>query len=129
VATWPLLARQDTYKWVMGVCALLAGLTPAVYKALDLDVSLAAVAKNANQLKTLQDRFRQTWRVSALGPFIDFKKEFDGLMTLRDTAREASITAPEYFFKKARAKIEAGHYEFEVDAKTSAPQSSLHQTK
>lgn len=129
VATWPLLSRQDTYKWVTGVCALLAGLTPAVYKALDFDVSLDSVAKNANQLKTLQDRFRQAWRVNALGPFLDFKKEFDDLMTLRDAARSAGLTAPEYFFRKARGKIEAGHYEFEVDAKTSRPQSSLGQTR
>jgi hypothetical protein len=25
LATWPLLAKQDEYKWVTGVCALLAG--------------------------------------------------------------------------------------------------------
>jgi hypothetical protein len=26
VAAWPLLAKQDSYKWVTGACALLAGL-------------------------------------------------------------------------------------------------------
>jgi hypothetical protein len=26
VATWPLLAHQDNYKWVTGICALRAGL-------------------------------------------------------------------------------------------------------
>lgn len=31
VATWPLLTRQDQYKWVTGVCALMAGLAPAIY--------------------------------------------------------------------------------------------------
>jgi hypothetical protein len=59
VATWPLLAKQDAYKWVTGLCALLAGLAPAVYKALDFDVSLNLIAKQANQFKILQDRFRQ----------------------------------------------------------------------
>src|SRR5216684_238416 len=75
VATWPLLAHQDDYKWVTGACALLAGLAPAVYKSLDFDVSLNQIAKQANQFKILQDRFRQAWRVAALGPLEDFKKE------------------------------------------------------
>ena len=58
VAAWPLLAKQDDYKWVTGACALLAGLAPAVYKSLDFDVSLNQIAKHANQFKILQDRFR-----------------------------------------------------------------------
>ncbi|MBS1842623.1 MAG: hypothetical protein JST77_17480 [Acidobacteria bacterium] len=116
VATWPLLAHLDTYKWVTGVCALLAGVTPAVYKALDFDVSLGGIGKNANELKTLHDRFRQAWCVSALGSFSDFKEEFDDLMKRHDTARSTSFIPPERFFKKARAKIEAGHYDFAVDS-------------
>lgn len=120
VATWPLLSRVDTYKWLTGVCALLAGITPAVYKALDFDVSLAAVGKNANELKTLQDRFRQARHVSSLGEFSDFKKEFDDLMSRRDAARNVSSIPPERFFKKARAKVEAGHYDFDVDSKGTA---------
>ena len=45
VATWPLLAKQDGYKWVTGICALLAGMAPAIYKALDFDVNLNSVAQ------------------------------------------------------------------------------------
>lgn len=118
VATWPLLAHLDAYRWLVGTCALLAAVTPAVYKALDFDVSLEAVGKNANQLKILHDRFRQAWSVSALGPFSEFKQEFDGLMTRRDAAHGASFTPPERFFKRAQAKIEAGRYDFAVDSKT-----------
>lgn len=119
LATWPLLSRTESYKWLTGACALLAGVMPAVYKALDFDVSLDAIGKNANQLKVLQDRFRQAWNISALGSFPDFKKEFDDLMTRRDAARNASFTPPERFFKKARAKIEAGHYQFAVDSENA----------
>jgi hypothetical protein len=118
VATWPLLARQDDYKWLTGACALLAGLAPAVYKSLDFDVSLDQIAKHANQFKILQDRFRQAWRVTSLGPFEDFKKEFDDLMGRMDTARASSLSAPERFFRKAQGKVDAGHYDFAVDAKT-----------
>ena len=119
VAAWPLLAHRDDYKWVTGVCALLAGLAPAIYKALDFDVNLNGIAQFANLSKSLQDRFRQAWRISALGPFEDFKKEFDDLMMRKDAARASSLTAPERFFLKARKKIEAGHYSFAVDDKAT----------
>ena len=115
LATWPLLAKQTGLEWVTGVCALLAGLTPAVYKALDLDVSLDTLAKSAHQFKILQDRFRQAWRVTALGGFDDFKAAFDALMECMDTARAGSLTPPERFFKKAQKKINSGDYDFCVD--------------
>jgi hypothetical protein len=119
VAAWPLLKQQGGYQWLTGVCALLAGIAPAVYKALDFDVSLDTVAKHAHQSKILQDRFRQAWRVTALGSFDDFKREFDDLMQRVDAARSTSLTAPERFFKKAQEKIGAGHYDFTVDSKAA----------
>jgi hypothetical protein len=66
----------------------------------------------------LQDRFRQCWRVTAGGPFDDFKKEFGGLMARRETALASGLTAPERFFQKAQKKIDAGHYDFGVDGNT-----------
>jgi hypothetical protein len=119
LSTWPLLAHHDEYKWFTGVCALLAGFSPAIHKALDFDVSLKVVAQHAHEFKILQDRFRQAWRITALAPFADFKKEFDGLMTRMDAARAASLTPPERFFKKAQKKIEAGHYAFATDSNSS----------
>src|SRR5262249_5859 len=35
VGTWPILKQQTGYEWVTAGCALLAGIAPAVYKALD----------------------------------------------------------------------------------------------
>ena len=115
LASWPLLSKQPELEWVAAVCALLAGLTPAVYKALDFDVSLDTLAKDAHQFKILQDRFRQAWSVAALGDFEAFKAEFDTLMDRMDAARANSITAPERFFRKAQQKISSGHYNFTVD--------------
>jgi len=63
VATWPFLAKQDGYRWVTGICALLAGMAPAIYKALDFDVNLSSIAQLAQSSKALQDRFRQAWCV------------------------------------------------------------------
>jgi hypothetical protein len=119
LSTWPLLAHHDEYKWFTGVCALLAGFSPAIYKALDFDVSLKVVAQHAHEFKILQDRFRQAWRITSLAPFADFKKEFDGLMTRMDAARAASLTPPERFFKKAQKKIEAVYYAFATDSNNS----------
>ena len=119
LATWPLVAHRDELKWFTGVCALLAGLSPALYKALDFDVSLKLIAQHAHEFKTLQDRFRQAWRIGALGPFPEFKKELDDLMGRMDAARAASLTPPDHFLNKAKTKIGDGHYDFAVD--TSSP--------
>ena len=45
LATWPLIANQPGFEWVTAVCAMLAGLMPAIYKALDFDVNLDTLAK------------------------------------------------------------------------------------
>lgn len=123
LATWPLLSQTPGFEWFTGACALLAGFVPAVYKALDFDVSLDLITKNAQQLKILQDRFRQAWRVTGLGTPDDFKKEFDDLMARMDAARSSTLTVPERFFKKAQAKIQSGHYDFKVDMKEALPDS------
>jgi hypothetical protein len=116
LATWPLLSKQPDFGWITGICALLAGLAPAVYKALDFDVSLKMLAQSAHQFKVLQDRFRQAWRVTAHGDFEKLKAEFNSLMERMDSARGSSLTPPDRFFEKARNKIKVGDYGFNVDA-------------
>lgn len=115
IATWPALSKQSDLQWLTGVFAILAGLMQAVYKALNLDVSLETLTKSANQFKVLQDRFRQAWQVTAFGDFDEFKSEFVTLMERMDTTRANSPTAPERFFEKAQKKISKGDYDFSVD--------------
>jgi hypothetical protein len=115
LATWPLLTQAKGLEWVTGLFAMLAGLAPAVYKALDLDVNLEALGKSEHQFRILRDRFRQAWCVAALGSYEGFKTEFDQLMDRMDAAREGSVAVPERFFNKARKKIELGDYRFNVD--------------
>jgi hypothetical protein len=79
---------------------------PAVYKALDLDLNLDTLAKDADQFKVLQDRFRQAWGVTALGDLDAFKTDFDALMVRMDAARARSLMAPERFFRMRRRKSE-----------------------
>lgn len=123
LASWPLLSNRPDLHWFTGTCALLAGLAPAIYKGLDLDISLEIITKHSHLFKILQDRFRLAWTVSALGSPDGFKKEFDSLMDRMDAARSSTLPPPERFFEKARVKIDAGHYNFNVDMKESLPDS------
>ena len=115
LAAWLLFSKQHNMEWFAGVCALLAGLAPAVYKGLNFDISLDVLWKNAQQLKTLQDRFRQARSVTALGCFDEFQSEFAALMNDMDAARASSPTPPNRFCKKAQMKISEGHYNFGDD--------------
>ena len=117
VATAPLLSKCSDCEWITAICALLAGVFPAIYKALEFDVSLKTVADNAHTFKVLQDRFRQARTVAALGKVQEFSIQFNELINRMDEARSASLTPPERFFVKAQKKVEAGHYNFAVDNK------------
>ena len=99
-------------------CTILAGMATAIYKALDLDISLDLVGKQANQFKILQDRFRQAWRVAALDDPAKCQAEFDTRMSPMDAMRSSSLPPPERFFKRAQAKVQSGDYSFEADSKS-----------
>ena len=117
LATWSVLDQPDAtwVKWLTASFALLAGLIPAIFEALKLDVHIDEISRHAAEFKNLQDRFRQAGSVIALGPWEDFKTAFDVLMERMDTARSASLTPPERCFEAARKKIGQGHYGFEAD--------------
>lgn len=115
VGSSPLFANLPWLKLVAGGCAFLAGVIPAIYKALNLDVNLETLAKSEHQFRILRDRFRQACTVTALGSFEEFKSEFDALMDRMDAARAGSLAPPERFFKKAQEKIKRGDYRFSVD--------------
>jgi hypothetical protein len=115
-----LLTEAPDWKWLAAVSSLVAGVTTAVYKALDLDVSVDAISKTAHEFKVLQDRFRQAARITALGDPADLEKRFSELMDRMDAVRSTSLTAPDRFFKKAQSKIQGGDYTFDVDQRPPA---------
>lgn len=119
LAAWPLLQEQPRYEWIAAVFGLTAGIAPAIYRALDLDRSLPAIAKHANRFKILQDRFRQAWRIASLGPSNEFKKEFSAVMARMDRLRSSSLIPPERYFRKAQRKIRQGHYDFAIDTESA----------
>lgn len=108
-----VFVRDPAYDWPVAICALVAGLFPAIFKALDLDVSLKTIADSANRFKTLQDRFRQASRIGASSKLEDLHEEFTALMQRMDDARAANPTVPERHFANAQKKIKKGHFDFD----------------
>lgn len=119
VASAKILLKDPSYDWLTAIAALLAGLFPAIFKALDLDVSLKNISDSAGRFKTLQDGFRQASRIGACKPVDDLEDEFKALMTRMDDTRLAAPTIPERHFRSAQKKIKKGDYSFD-----SAPDDS-----
>ena len=117
IASAKILLKDPSYDWFTAIAALLAGLFPAIFKALDLDVSIKAMSDSAHRFEVLRDRFRQAALIGATKPEGEFEAEFKDLMDRMDEARNASLAVPERHFKNAQKKIEGGHYDFKVDPK------------
>src|SRR3546814_6196343 len=60
VASWSILKGIENpwVVWGTAVSGLLAGLFPAIFKALGLDGHIAEVSRQAGSFKNLQDKFR-----------------------------------------------------------------------
>jgi hypothetical protein len=113
LASAKILLKNADYDWVTAVAALLAGLFPAIFKALDLDVSLKNIADSAGRFKVLQDRFRQASLIGASSSTSDLDEEFKSLMDRMDDARLACPSIPERHFRRAQKKIKKGDYSFD----------------
>ncbi|WP_354687807.1 hypothetical protein [Cupriavidus necator] len=116
IASARVLVKDPTFDWLVAIAALVAGLFPAIFKALDLDVSLKSMSDSAHRFETLRDRFRQAALIGATKPLPELEKEFTELMARMDEARNGSLAIPERHFNKAQKKVRKGHYDFAVDA-------------
>lgn len=101
--------------WVIALLAFIASLFPALANALKFETRVEEIAKHAGDFKSLQDRFRQIATIVAPADLKDAETRLEDLTDRLDSARSKSITPPEWAFKAARKKIEAGHYSFTVD--------------
>ena len=121
LASWSVLSDQpgQTYVWIAAVCALIAGIFPALFVALDFDTSIEEIARLAAEFKNLQDRFRKAAFVASHGEFHEFEGTVEALLDRLESARAKSLTPPERFFKAAQQKISSGDYDFGVDEMTA----------
>lgn len=113
VATMRPLLRDATYDWLTALCALAAGLFPAIFKALDWDVSVKLVGDSANRFKNLENRFRQLSAFSETCTFEEIRPSFEELYERLEDARSSNPTPPERHFRKASKKIKKGHFKSE----------------
>jgi hypothetical protein len=97
--------------------ALLAGFFPAIFEALGMDMRVREIATAAGEFTNLRDRFRQLGSIGADMNFEELNPAFEQLMDRMDAARKVSPPLPEKFFEQGRKKIEAGDYDFAVDAR------------
>jgi hypothetical protein len=107
--------QEESYVWVTATFALLAGIIPAIYEALDFKVNVGEISNLAAEFKNLQDRFRQAAEIESLKEETCFNDHVEMLLQRLEIARERSITPPEWCFEEARKKIKAGHYDFLAD--------------
>jgi hypothetical protein len=121
VGTWSVLDQPDNeiLIWTTAAMTLTAGILPAIYEALKVEVHIAGVAETAGEFKNLQDRFRQLAEIHSLDSPTEIADRFENLMHRLEAARSRSYTPPERFFGRAQKKIQAGHYSFASDCKSS----------
>lgn len=119
IGSWAVLkgTHDPTVTWFTAACSLLAGMFPAIFKALELDQQVADLSHQAAQFKNLQDRFRQTANFTTIDSLDDAEQKFEELMNQLEEIRSNSSTPPERFFRAAQSKIAKGDYNFLVDAK------------
>ena len=75
------------------------------------------IGTSSGEFTNLRDRFRLLGNIGADMAFEEFQPAFEQLMDRMDAARKTAPPLPERYFREGRAKIEAGDYDFEVDAK------------
>jgi hypothetical protein len=133
IATWSVIDSTVPYaKWITGICALLAGLLPAIYAALKLDVHVGSIAGAAAEYSNLRDRFRQLQTLGPAGSVEACQESFNGLMRRLEDVRKLGLAPPERFFEAARKKVKEGHYDYDADLAPGAdrvaePLSTLRQ--
>lgn len=97
-------------------CSLLAGFFPAIYAALDMGMQVNEIGQAASEFTNLRDRFRQLAIVKSRDDYDEFSSSFEIMIDRLDSVRKSAPVAPEWCFREAQKKVDAGHYKFEVDA-------------
>jgi hypothetical protein len=110
--------RESLPVAVIALIAFAAGLFPTLFEALGVQTEVDEVSRLAAEYKSLQDRFRRNAAITALTDIDKAEATLSDLMDRMDIARSSSLIPPERFFLKARERIKAGHYDFEVDGPT-----------
>jgi hypothetical protein len=114
LATWQVLTGLPV---LAAVFTLLATVIPPAYRASRIDASIEDYQSLAGEFTNLRDRFRQAALISSKKSFAEFEADTKPLIARLEKARSRTLTPPDWFFKLARRKIEAGDYTHDYDEK------------
>jgi hypothetical protein len=76
---------------------------------------VSEIGRAAAEFTNLRDRFRQAANITRSKGAEDLQTQFETLMDRMDAVRNTAPAIPEWCFKRARKKINAGDYQFAVD--------------
>lgn len=113
--------------YVSSALAFISGMTPLIYNALKLDDHLENLKKVSVEYRNLQDQFRMLAEASIYKSTAEFEADMRPHVQRLEQARAVGLTTPEWALKEARIKINAGHYDFEVDQTPAESQMVVQQ--
>jgi hypothetical protein len=118
LAGWSVLNAYDDkeVRVFTAACAFIAGLVPSIMSALKFDESLDRCKTLANEFSNLKDRFRQAAEITAHKGVAELEATFNQLREQLEALRKNGVAIPDRFFRRAQQKVNAGDYNFDVDA-------------
>lgn len=105
------LSQHDDLELLVAALSLLAVVVPGAIKALKLDDTIAAYEAAAAKFKVAEGELRRAADVWSNKPYDEFEDEARKALASLDSARAASLTPPEWFFRKAQRKVQSGDYD------------------
>jgi hypothetical protein len=75
-----------------------------------IEKAIEEYEKLAGEFTNLRDRFRQLANISSLKPFVDFEADVQPVFKRMEEARARQLAPPDWCFKWAVKKINAGDY-------------------
>lgn len=114
LATWGIVHNGAPV--FAAVCTLLATAIPPAYRATKADDAIRDYEVLAGEFTNLRDRFRQLALTAAETPD-QLREQAAPFLVRLEKARQRMLTPPEWAFRQAKAKFDAGHYEHAVAAR------------
>jgi hypothetical protein len=113
LATWKIVA-EGSPTWG-AVFIFLATVIPPAYRASRVEAAIEDYTVLGGEFTNLRDAFRHAALVTSQKGLNELEAESNLLVERLAEARRRMLTPPEWCFKLARRKHQAGHYEHDYD--------------